>query len=77
MPSVEELAKVAFDAYSKAVGGRNVQGLPIPEWEEVGPKVQDGWKAAVIESIKKYSLADEEWKDIVMKAAREYKKDSS
>jgi len=48
---VEAAAKAAFDAYSKAVGGKAVSGHPLPTWEELTAdpfkaKVVAGWKAA-------------------------------
>ena len=44
-------AKAAFDAYSRAVGGRAVSGHPLPAWEELTANpskanVVAGWKAA-------------------------------
>ncbi len=41
-----ELAEIAFTAYSTAVGGKNVQGSPIPAWADLGEVVQGGWVAA-------------------------------
>lgn len=40
------LGKVAFDAYRKKRGGKNHDGSPTPEWEEVGRDVQEGWETA-------------------------------
>lgn len=47
MSDTDFIAKIAFEAYSNAVGGTNVAGNPIPPWEELGEKVQGGWTAAV------------------------------
>lgn len=44
---MNELAKIAFDAYRVAVGGKTYDGKPIPEFAEVSASVQNGWIAAV------------------------------
>jgi hypothetical protein len=41
-----ELAKLVFEAYREAVGGKNVAGGAIPLWDDLGEKVQAGWIAA-------------------------------
>lgn len=41
-----DLARETFEAYTHAVGGVNFAGDPIPGWDAVGEKVQQGWIAA-------------------------------
>lgn len=40
------LARSAYDAYGRAVGYKNFQGKPMPEWDQLGEKVKAGWRAA-------------------------------
>lgn len=42
----EELGQIAFEAYSDFTGGKTYNGLPIPEWHDVGDTVQGAWIAA-------------------------------
>jgi hypothetical protein len=42
-----ELAKTAFKAYNVQAGGKTWDGKPIPDWENVGEKVQANWVAAI------------------------------
>jgi hypothetical protein len=40
------LAKIAYQAYSKTTGGLNFQGMPMPTWDNLGPKIQRAWQNA-------------------------------
>jgi hypothetical protein len=41
-----ELAQSAYTAYGAATDHRNYQGLPMPEWNELGDTIQKAWIAA-------------------------------
>ncbi|MFJ9114493.1 hypothetical protein ACIRJO_02975 [Streptomyces sp. NPDC102394] len=41
-----DLAKAAYAAYGGATGGKNFRGEPMPEWEDLGPKIQTAWEVA-------------------------------
>lgn len=41
-----ELAQLAYKAYGGAVNNRNHQGLPMPEWQELGSQIQNAWEVA-------------------------------
>lgn len=49
----DEIARIAFEAYAKQVGGKTYDGKPIPGWNELGDNVRAGWRAA-IEAIVKH-----------------------
>lgn len=40
------LGQIAFEAYSKAMGGKTYDDKTIPHWEDLSPQVQKGWAAA-------------------------------
>jgi hypothetical protein len=40
------LGKTAYAAYCEAVGGQTHDGQPTPAWENLGPRIQNGWRAA-------------------------------
>lgn len=40
------LAKLAYQAYGESTGGKNFQGNPMPQWEDLGEKIQTAWVAA-------------------------------
>jgi hypothetical protein len=40
---LEELAKIAYHAYGQTTDFKNYQGLPMPEWDELPPKIQLAW----------------------------------
>lgn len=42
-----DIAKLAFEAYNTAAGGKTWDGKDIPPFDEVGEKVQANWIAAV------------------------------
>lgn len=61
IPIDDSYAKLAFDAYSKAVGGKTFDGWPLPQWEDVGETVRAGWIAAankVAETLWNESMDD-------------------
>lgn len=41
------MAKTAYDAYSKAVGGKAFNGDPLPWFQDTPEKIQNAWKEAV------------------------------
>lgn len=43
-----DIGRIAFQAYRDQVGCITYDGKVIPPWEEVGKKVQDGWRAAAV-----------------------------
>lgn len=47
MGTPTELAKVAYAAYGEATGGKNYQGLPMPEWDDLGDAIQYAWVESV------------------------------
>ena len=50
MPHIDQ-AKRAYNAYGSALSFRNYQNLPMSAWEELPPKVQTAWLAAVASII--------------------------
>jgi hypothetical protein len=38
--------QIAFEAYSKAMGGKTYDGKAIPWWSDLSEEVQAGWEAA-------------------------------
>ena len=57
MPSTVMLAKEAYRSYGEVTGFKNCQGLPMPKWEGLTPRVQEAWMAA---ASTVYFLAKEE-----------------
>ena len=52
MPQVwtdEQLAASAYHAYGGVTDHKNYQGLPMPKWLDLPPKIQEAWVAAVNE----------------------------
>lgn len=41
-------AKIAWEAYAKAVGGKTFDDKPLPTWDELGERQKEGWKQASI-----------------------------
>jgi hypothetical protein len=41
------MAKTAYDAYCKAVGGKAFNGDPLPEFGATPERIQNAWKEAV------------------------------
>lgn len=42
-----QLSKLAYAAYGAVTDFKNYQGLPMPEWDNLPPKIQEAWQAAV------------------------------
>ncbi|MFE3853450.1 hypothetical protein ACFXPN_20220 [Streptomyces griseorubiginosus] len=42
-PTSRELAELAYATYGKSTGGRNYQGLPMPDWDELTAAIQLAW----------------------------------
>jgi hypothetical protein len=45
-PSTMELAKVAYAAYGESTDHRTHDDRPMPDWEQLGDRVQQAWIAA-------------------------------
>lgn len=47
-PSYTELAKIAYEAYGKSSKGKNYQGKPMPEFDDLPEAIKQHWIAAMI-----------------------------
>ncbi|HEV7717145.1 MAG TPA: hypothetical protein VGO53_16220 [Steroidobacteraceae bacterium] len=45
---MELIAKNAYAAYGAVTDHKNYQGLPMPEWENLTPKIREAWVAAAV-----------------------------
>lgn len=45
--TLDNLAETAYEAYSRAAGGRAVNGDPLPVWDEVRPHVRNCWRISL------------------------------
>ncbi len=54
----EALAKAAYEAYGQSTGGLNYQGLPMPEWADLGDKIQAAWRAASAAVVARFALGE-------------------
>ena len=43
---LEALAMAAYVAYGAVTGNKNYQGLPMPCWADLPPKIREAWRAA-------------------------------
>lgn len=43
---IDSLARAAYHAYGVTVDFKNYQGLPMPEWVDLGDQIRDAWRAA-------------------------------
>lgn len=43
---LEAIAKIGYRAYGETTEYKNYQGLPMPTWEELPPRIQQAWIAA-------------------------------
>jgi hypothetical protein len=53
MTTLIEITKDSYAAYGETVGWKNYAGLPMPTWEELPPKIQEAWRAATKETLRK------------------------
>ena len=43
---MDDLAKIAYEAYGESTGWRNYQGLPMPAWDDLPEPIRRAWDAA-------------------------------
>lgn len=48
---IRELAQEAYGRYGAVTDFKNFQGNPIPKFEELPPKIQEAWEAAVAHPV--------------------------
>jgi hypothetical protein len=53
MNDSRELGQVAFEAYKQFVQGQTYDAKPIPEWDDLGPKIKDAWRVAAVAVLRK------------------------
>lgn len=46
------LAKVAYHAYGAEADWKNYQGLPMPQWDDLGDAIQGAWVQAANAVVK-------------------------
>ena len=44
----EQLARLGYQAYGKTTDFKNYQGLPMPEWDQLPPRIREAWHAAAL-----------------------------
>lgn len=42
----DDLARAAYAAYGSVTDGLNFRGEPMPDYDDLGPKIQAAWRAA-------------------------------
>lgn len=47
------LAQHAYHAYGNVTDFKNYQGLPMPKWEELTPRIQQAWREAARAAVSK------------------------
>lgn len=52
---MSELGRIAFEAYSKSVGGKTYDNKPIPAWDDLTDQVRAGWTTAAAEVAERLS----------------------
>lgn len=45
--TLDDIAGLAYEAYSRASGGKAFNGDPLLDWERVNPQIQSYWRAAM------------------------------
>lgn len=45
--TLDDIAGMAYEAYSMASGGKAFNGDPLPFWDQVNPQIQSYWRAAM------------------------------
>lgn len=45
-PQLDGLAQMAYHQYGATTGGKNYQGLPMPDYADLGEAIQAAWRAA-------------------------------
>lgn len=40
------VAKLGYEAYGESAGWKNFAGNPMPQWDELPPKIQEHWGRA-------------------------------
>jgi hypothetical protein len=46
------IAAAAYEAYGQVTDHKNYQQLPMPEWEQLPPRIQEAWQEAVKEAVR-------------------------
>lgn len=54
---LDEIAQIAYKAYGDSTKWLNYQGLPMPTWPELPPKIQEAWKAAAKAAINAFPFS--------------------
>ena len=49
--TITELAEKAYAAYGAVTDHKNYQGLPMPAWADLPPKIQEAWRAATSATV--------------------------
>ena len=55
-PHWNEIAAAAYETYGQIVRAEQ-QTLAVPEWDELPPRMQEGWREAVKTACQRYDEA--------------------
>lgn len=48
MSEGERLARIAYEAYGKTTDFKNYQGLAMPTYDDLPPKIKEAWENACL-----------------------------
>ena len=54
---LNHVAEAAYEAYAMVVRAEQ-QTLAVPSWEELPPRMQEGWREAVKEACRRYQAEE-------------------
>lgn len=59
----EDVAKAAYKAYGSVTDFKNYQGLPMPAWEDLTPKIKKAWIQAsrAVADLTQRGYVPDEW----------------
>jgi hypothetical protein len=43
---IEQLARIAYEAYAESSSNKNFRGDPMPQWERLPPQIRKHWRAS-------------------------------
>jgi hypothetical protein len=52
------LAHAAYETYGEVLNHRSQQPLPMPEWDELPPRLQEAWREVAKEVCRLYEAAE-------------------
>jgi hypothetical protein len=64
-------ARRGYEGYAASTGGKTFDGRDMPRWDELPPRIQEAWRAAIVAAVDEPAKAKETTTEVQVRLIQE------